>query len=145
MKIPAVAMKIQGRADSWPPTNVPTSIPTKEKTALENGGIETSELHISQNDIFLHGAGMEYMKLISLHCYIVDDCLFDRHSCFEEHGEVPDLVGELVAEDGDGGGETGSHALAERRTNSDAVSEAVKTVSQQHHPGCNKSKTHTGD
>ena len=86
---------------------------------------------------------MKYMKLvIGLHCYIVDDCLFDWHSCFEEHGEVPDLVGELVAEDGDGGGETGSHALAERRTNSDTVSEAVKTVSQQHHPGWNKSKTH---
>ena len=67
---------------------------------------------------------------------IIEDSNLDGHPGVKEQSEVPDLVRQLVTEDGDAGGEAGCEADGESSTNSDTVSEVVDGVPQDdHHAG----------
>ena len=70
---------------------------------------------------------------------VVDYCLLDGHAGLEQHGEVADLVGQLVAEDSDGGREAGDVALSEGGPDGHAVGHVVDSVPEDDHP------SHGGD
>ncbi len=66
---------------------------------------------------------------------VVEDGLLDRHSGFEQHREVADLVGELVAKNGDGGRQAGHETFGEGGADGKTVGEVVDAVANNHHPG----------
>ena len=56
--------------------------------------------------------------LHAMACYyipenVVADSLFDGHACLEKHGKVTYFVRQLMAQHGNGSGETGCEAFAE--------------------------------
>ena len=57
----------------------------------------------------------------------------------EEHGEVPDLVGQLVAEDGEAGAEAAHVAVSEGGSDGETVRQVVDPVPADNHDG------HAGD
>ena len=57
----------------------------------------------------------------------------DAHAGVEQQGEVPDLVRQLVAEHGDGGGEARGEAHGEGRAHRDPVREVVHGVADDDH------------
>ena len=70
---------------------------------------------------------------------VVENGLLDGHSGLEQHGEVSDLVRQLVAENRDGGRKSGHETLGEGGADREAVGEVVDPVAHDHHPSWNGS------
>ena len=66
---------------------------------------------------------------------VVEDGDLDAHARVEEQGEVPDLVGQLVAEDGDAGGEASGETHREGSAHRESVSKVVDGVTDNDHEG----------
>lgn len=71
--------------------------------------------------------------------YVVEDGLLDRHPGLEQHRKVPDLVRQLVAEDGQGRREAAHVAVGEGGADGESVRQVVDAVTEDDHPG------HAGD
>ena len=66
---------------------------------------------------------------------VVEDGLPDRHPGLEQHREVPDLVGQLVTQDGQRGREPAHVTVGESSPNSEPICKVVDAVPEDDHPG----------
>ena len=71
--------------------------------------------------------------------YIVEYCLFYRHSGLEQHGKVPNFVRQLVAKYGKTGREATHVSIGKCGSNGKTIRQVVDTVTEDDHPG------YTGD
>ena len=67
--------------------------------------------------------------------YIVEDGLLYRHPGLEQHRKVPDLVGQLVAEDGQGRREAAHVTVGKGGADSEPVRQVMDAVTEDDHPG----------
>ena len=66
---------------------------------------------------------------------VIEDGDLDAHAGVEEQGKVPDLVGQLVTEDGDAGGEASGETHREGGADCESVSKVVDGVTDNDHEG----------
>ena len=67
------------------------------------------------------------------------DHLFHGHAGVKEHGEVAELVWELLCQHGEGHADAGQDGLGEGRADAETVDEVVDAVAEDDHP------SHRGD
>ena len=63
---------------------------------------------------------------------VVADSLFDGHACLEKHGKVTYFVRQLMAQHGNGSGETGCEAFAEGSSDGKTIGKVMDAITKNH-------------